>query len=159
MRTHKILKSTLQKEFRTSRTRKTSLNQICGYACNGSLSILSEENESGLRNIGTPSMDFGVSVPNQYCARNGEDFAIFHRLKTSLNLLKLTFVAQKSTNTCKDLVWTHDKSTPHRTETNGIARTVVRRKRRDFNSVGPIRMDEKRWERICAMQHARLSGR
>ena len=32
-------------------------------------------------------MDSRVSVPNQYCARNGEDFAIFHFLKTSLTLL------------------------------------------------------------------------
>ena len=87
MRTHKIFKSTLQKESRTSRTRKTSHNTIRGCDCNGSLSILNEENEPGFRNIGMRSMDSRVSVPHQYCARNGEDFAIFHFLKTSLTLL------------------------------------------------------------------------
>ena len=28
---------------------------------------------------------------------------------------------------CEDLIWNHDKSTPYRSETNGIAENAVRR--------------------------------
>ena len=36
---------------------------------------------------------------------------------------------------CDDLCWNHDKSTPYRSEANGIAEHAVRRERRDLNAV------------------------
>ena len=45
------------------------------------------------------------------------------------------------TQDCEDVLWNHDKSTSHRSETNGIAeRAVSGVKRWDFDSVSPFRV-------------------
>ena len=50
------------------------------------------------------------------------------------------------TKACEDLVWNHDKSTPHRSETNGITKGAFRGvKIRDFDFIGPIRIGCTKW--------------
>ena len=47
---------------------------------------------------------------------------------------------------CEDLSWNHCTSTPHRSETNGIAERVVRRVKEGTSAVLPRSgLDEKRW--------------
>ena len=53
------------------------------------------------------------------------------------------------TEECEALSWNHEKSEPHRSDTNGIAQRTARRIKEGTSTVfSPIKMDEQRWGEV-----------
>ena len=71
------------------------------------------------------SMDAELTVQKQDCTRYAGKFAA---IPTSSKPGVIYFDnSLEFTKACEDLSWNHDKSTPHRSETHGIAQQAVRR--------------------------------
>ena len=71
-------------------------------------------------------MDPGVSVQNQNFTRNPEKLAKVPGTERNPNVI-YTDNSLEFGKACEDLSWNHCTSTPHRSETNGIAERAVRR--------------------------------
>ena len=93
--------------------------------------------QSSIRSRGTGSsysMDPGVSLHKQNFTRNPEKLAIvLGARKETWSHLHWQF--PRICKACEDLSWNHCTSTPHRSETNGIAERAVRRVKEGTSAV------------------------
>ena len=79
-------------------------------------------------------MDPGVSVQNQNFTRNPEKLAKVPGTERKPKAI-YTDNSLEFGKACEDLFWTHFTSTPHRSETNGIAERAVRRVKEGMSAV------------------------
>ena len=79
-------------------------------------------------------MDPGVSVQNQNFTRNPEKLAKYLEPERNPKVI-YTDNSLEFGIACEDLSWNHCTSTPHRSETNGIAERAVRRVKEGTSAV------------------------
>ena len=96
--------------------------------------VLSEENESRSQHHDAVEVQDFVSywiskLPNeeQYRVRYDGLFAKMRAARSEIWYYSHTFDSLKFIRACEDFSWNEDKSTPYRSETNGIAENAVRR--------------------------------
>ena len=93
--------------------------------------------QSSIRSRGTGSsysMDPGVFVQKQNFTRNPEKLAKFLEPERKPKVI-YTDNSLEFGKACEDLSWNHCTSTPHRSETNGIAERAVRRVKEGTSAV------------------------
>ena len=79
-------------------------------------------------------MDPGVSVQNQNFTRDPEKLAKVPGTERNPKVI-YTDNSLEFGKACEDLSWNHCTSTPHRSETNGIAERAVRRVKEGTSAV------------------------
>ena len=79
-------------------------------------------------------MDPGVSVQKQNFTRNPEKLAKVPGTREETKVI-YTDNSLEFGKACEDLSWNHCTSTPHRSETNGIAERAVRRVKEGTSAV------------------------
>ena len=79
-------------------------------------------------------MDPGISVQNQNFTRNPEKLAKVPGARQESKVI-YTDNSLEFGKACEDLSWNHRTSTPHRSETNGIAERAVRRAKEGTSAV------------------------
>ena len=80
------------------------------------------------------SLDPGVSVQKQNFTRNPEKLAKVPGVRQETKVI-YTDNSLEFGKACEDLSWNHCTSTPHRSETNGIAERAVRRVKEGTSAV------------------------
>ena len=102
-------------------------------------------------------MDTEFSVQKQDCTSYNQKFAAILTSREEAGVI-YTDNSLDFTGACDDLSWKHDKSTPHRSETNGIAeRALTRVKERTSTPSVTSGLDEQWWreamECYCYMRN------
>ena len=80
-------------------------------------------------------MDPGVSVQKQDFTRNPEKLASVPGTRRATKKSFTLTIPGNSAKNCEHLSWNHCTSTPHRSETNGIAERAVRRVKEGTSAV------------------------
>ena len=113
---------------------RVHLPQNFGDAFTADHKVLSEENESRLQHryadvVRDVSILIGSGATNEKRnrARDDEKFAKVRAARTETMFLFTQIISLEFIRACEDLCWNHDKSTPYRSETNGITENAVRR--------------------------------
>ena len=139
----------MQKTQWRSRTSSCKFRWLDNSRPQGPKRQLRVSKQSSTRSGGAGSshpMDPGVSVQNQDFTRNPEKLAKVPGAREEPKVI-YTDTFLEFGKACEDLSWNHCTSTPHRSETNGIAERAVRRAKEGTSAV-LLQSEKSEWKLV-----------